>query len=77
MVISLIILLLLSAGCWYIVLNGRARERFSKPVREFYRARKEHQEMFEASNFAAALIGALFFTIFFFALLVRQIAEWF
>ena len=72
---ALIILFVLSAVCWFIVLNPRARERFSKPVREFYRARKDYQDMFEASSFAAALVGAIFFTIFFLFLLVMRIAN--
>ena len=32
--------------------------------------------MFEASGFAAVLIGAIFFTIFFVALLVVEITNW-
>ncbi len=71
---ALIFLLVLSVVCWFIVLNSRARERFSKPVREFYRARKDYQDMFDASSFAAALVGALIFTIFFLFLLVLRIA---
>jgi hypothetical protein len=72
---ALIMLLVLSVWWWYFGLNGRAREKYSKPVRKFYRARKDHQEMFEASSFAALLIGAIFFTIFFLAFLVMRIAK--
>jgi cbb3-type cytochrome oxidase subunit 3 len=72
---ALIILLAVSVGCWFIVLNPHARENLSKPVREFYRARKDYQDMFEASSFAAALVGAIFFTIFFLFLLVMRIAN--
>jgi hypothetical protein len=63
-----------SVVCWYFVLSPRAREKYSRPVRDFYRSRKEHQGMFEASSFAAALVGAIFFTIFFLALLAMRIA---
>ena len=72
---ALIILLVLSVVCWFIVLNPRARENYSKPVREFYRARKDHQDMFAASSFAAALVGAILFTIFFLFLLVMRVAS--
>jgi len=73
--IALIILLLLSVGCWFFVLNKRFREEHSKAVRSFYRSTKESDDMFEASGFAAALVGAIFFTIFFVALLVMQIVN--
>ena len=72
---ALIMLLMPSVVCWYFVLSPRAREKYSKPVREFYRARKEYQDMFEASSFAALLVGAIFFTIFFLALLVVRITS--
>ena len=71
----LIILLMLSVVCWFIVLNPRAREDLSKPVREFYRAQKDHQDMFETVSFAVVLVGALLFTIFFLFLLVTRIAN--
>ncbi len=71
---ALIILLLASVACWYFVFNRRAREKYSKPVREFYRTRKDCQQMFEASSYAAALVGAMFFAIFFLALLAMRIA---
>jgi len=74
--IRLIILLLLSGGCWYFVLNRRFRKESSRAVRSFYRSSKDQQDMFEASGFAAVLIGAIFFTIFFVALLVVEITNW-
>ena len=73
--IAMIIMLLLSVGCWYFVINRRFREEHSKALRSFYRSSKDQQDMFEASGFAAMLIGAIFFTIFFIALLVMQIVN--
>jgi hypothetical protein len=72
--VAMIIFLVGSVVCWYFVLSPRTREKYSKPVRDFYRARKDHQQMFEASSYAAALVGAIFFTILFLALLAMRIA---
>lgn len=63
-------------GCWCFVLRKRFREKHSKALKSFYRSSKDHQEMFEASGFAAMLVGAIFFTIFFVAFLVMLIVDW-
>jgi hypothetical protein len=68
-------MLVLSIVCWYFVLNKRAREEYAKPLRDFYRFSKDFQDMFEGLGFAVALIGALFFSIFFVALLAMRIAN--
>ena len=70
---ALMILLVAGVGCWYFVLSKRVRKAHSRALKDFYRAPKDEQDMFEASGFAAILGGAIFFTILFLALLVMQI----
>jgi len=70
---ALMILLVASVGCWYFVLSKRVRKEHSRALKSFYRSSKDDQDMFDASGFAAMLVGAIFFTILFLALLVMQI----
>jgi cbb3-type cytochrome oxidase subunit 3 len=73
--IALIIMLLGSVGCWYFVFSRRTRREHSRALRDFYRLSKDQENMFEASGFAAMLLAAILFTIFFLALLVMEIVS--
>jgi hypothetical protein len=75
--VGLLFMLVGTIGCWYFVLNRRVRENHSKALRSFFRLPKNQQDMFDASGFAAMLVAAICFTIFFFALLLMQIVRGF
>lgn len=56
-------------------INSRAREEHFKPAKDFYRLSKENEGLFDGLGIAVPLIGALFFTIIFVALLVMQLVK--
>ena len=68
-----IIIFVLSVVCWWLVFNKSTRE--SSFAKAFWKLSDDEQEMLDASWFAAALIGALFFSIFFIFLLVMRISK--
>ena len=68
-----IIIFAISVGCWWLVLNKSVRD--SRVAKDFFRLSDDAQQMLEASWFAAALIGALFFTILFIFMLVMRITK--
>lgn len=68
-----IIIFVLSVVCWWLVFNKGGRD--SSFAKAFFGLSDDEQEMLDASWFAAALIGALFFSIFFIFLLVMRISK--
>lgn len=72
---AILFLLLASGACWYFVLSKRAREEHTRPLKDFYRLSKDGQDAWETMGLAAALVGALFFSIFLVALLVMRIVS--
>ena len=67
-------LLLLSAVCWFLVFNKSARYKVQRGAWRLYRLESQEQrEAYDALQFAGVLVGALVFTIIFFASLVAAI----
>ena len=74
-IITLFLLLLMSAVCWFMVFNKSARQKIGRGGWRLYQLEtKEQREAYDAIYFAGALVGALVFTIIFFAALVAAIA---
>jgi hypothetical protein len=70
----LVLLLLFSAFCWWLVFKRAARDKLLKGAWRLYRLEKQEQkDAFDAMYLAGALIMALVFTIFFFVALVASI----
>lgn len=71
---ALLILFVAASVCWYFVFSERAREEHTRPIRDFYRLSREGQDAWKAMGLAAAIVGALLFSILFVALLMMRIA---
>ena len=72
----LVLLLLASAFCWWLVFKRAAREKILKGVWRFYRLEKQDEkDAYDAMYLAGALVMALVFTICFFAALAASIAN--
>lgn len=72
-ILTLFLLLLMTAGCWFLVLNRGARDSMQRPASRLYKLNEEQKELWNAAYFAAVLVLALTFTIFFFVALVAAI----
>jgi ABC-type phosphate transport system permease subunit len=60
-----------SGLCWLLVFKHSARDKFQRPAWQMYRLAKEDQrDAFDAMYLAGILVGALVFTICFFALVL-------
>lgn len=55
------------------MLSKRVRKEHSRALKDFYGSSRDERGMFEASGFAAMLVGAIFFTVLFLALLIMEI----
>ena len=60
----LVLLLLATAACWYLVFSRSMRDKVQRPAWRLYKLGQEQKEMWDAMYFAAVLVAALAFTIF-------------
>jgi hypothetical protein len=73
-VLILLALLLVSVGCWVLVLKKSVRYKFQKGEWRFYRLnRQEQRETHDAMYLAGVLVMALVFSVFFFVALVAAV----
>ena len=74
-IITLFLLLLISIVCWFLVFNKSARYKVQRGAWRLYGLESQEQrEVYDALYSAGLLVGALVFTIIFFASLVAAIA---
>ncbi|MDX6575128.1 MAG: hypothetical protein QOE96_1081 [Blastocatellia bacterium] len=72
----LVLLLLFSVACWWLVFKRSARDKFQKSAYRLYRLEKQEQkDAYDAMYLAGALVMALVFTIFFFVALIASIVN--
>jgi hypothetical protein len=72
-VFGFVILITMSAFCWWMVLKPSVRRKFGKPGYDFWRLDKEARESWDGMQLAACLVGALFFSLFTIGFLVVAI----
>ena len=72
----LFLLLLFSAGCWFLVFKKSARHKVQKGAWRFYGLeRQEQKDTYDAVYLAGMLVLALVFSILFFVALVASIVK--
>jgi hypothetical protein len=73
-VLILLALLLVSVGCWVLVLKKSVRYKFQKGAWRFYGLnRQEQRETHDAMYLACVLVMALVFSVFFFVALAAAV----
>jgi hypothetical protein len=65
-----LLLLFMTAICWFLVFNEAFRKKVQRPAWRLYKLNPEQKEMHDAMYFAGVLVAAIAFTIFFVVSLV-------
>jgi hypothetical protein len=75
--IALLIPVVISIFCWWMVLKPKARRKFSEPGYRFWPLNREERESFaDGLSIATSLIGALFFTFVSIIMIAAAIYRW-
>ena len=75
MIPVLVLIALMSLGSWFVVFRKDFRRKVLRSRPKFRASNPEQQEMYDAAYLAAALVGALAFTIMFAAALIATIGR--